>query len=104
MFVNFSFKHKVLLILSLCVNKVIVSYVVRVEAFTDRRHQVKLPVLLMVPERVWHMVGVQTQDPEPGEQRAAARETPATRHVRNQNCTGENPKETESRGRPETQR
>lgn len=54
-----------------------VSYVVRVETFTDRRHHVELPVLLVEPERVRHVVRIKSQDPEPGEQR-----TPAARHLR----------------------
>lgn len=34
------------------------TYVVGVETFADRRHQVKLPVLLMEPDRVGHVVRI----------------------------------------------
>lgn len=62
-----------------------VSYVVRVETFADRRHHVELPVLLVVPERMRHVVRIKSQNPEPGKQGApAARRTPVARHVRYQ--------------------
>lgn len=34
------------------------TYVIGVETFADRCHQVKLPVLLMEPDRVGHVVGI----------------------------------------------
>lgn len=36
------------------------SYVVGVETLADRRHQVKLPVLLVVPNRVRHVVRIES--------------------------------------------
>ena len=53
------------------------------ETFSDRRHHVELAVLLVEPERVRHVVRVQTENPEPGEQRAAAarRHDPEHRRV-----------------------
>lgn len=58
------------------------SHVEGVEALSRRRHQVELPVLRVVPERVRHVVGVETQDPETGEQGAAAgRHLPASGHT-----------------------
>lgn len=64
---------------TVCVSTCSCSYVERVEAPADRRHHIELPVLQVVPERVRHVVGIKSQDPETGEQRAAA-----GRHVRSQ--------------------
>lgn len=40
------------------------SYVVGVETFADRCHQVELAVLLVVPNRVGHVVRIEPQNPK----------------------------------------
>lgn len=40
------------------------TYVVGVETFADRCNQVKLPVLLVVPHRVGHVVRIEPQNPK----------------------------------------
>lgn len=57
------------------------TYVVGVETFADRCHQVKLPVLLMEPDRVGHVVRIKPQNPKSREQRTpTARKTAAIGH------------------------
>lgn len=58
------------------------SYVVGVETLADRRHQVELPVLLVVPERVRHVVRIEPQHAKAGEQGApGTRRASITRHA-----------------------
>lgn len=62
------------------------SYIVGVEALADRCHQVELPVLLVVPERVRHVVRIESQHAKAGEQGAPATPTSITRHACEKRC------------------
>lgn len=57
------------------------THVVGVEAFADGCDQVELPVLLVEPHRVGHVVTIEPQNPKTREQRTpSARKTLVIRH------------------------
>lgn len=87
---------------TVCVSTCGCSYVERVEAPADRRHHIGLPVLQVVPERVRHVVGIKSQDPETGEQRAAAGRHVRSAHLREHRIDRET--QVNSRHREEPQR
>lgn len=73
--VNMISPNHTVIIMSKC------TYVVRVETFADRCHQVKLPVLLVVAHRVGHVVRIEPQNSETWEQQTpTARKTLVIRH------------------------